>query len=370
MCQLEEKIKFKEFSTLAEIGKHLSTQTQSGELLNGFGWDASKLGVSEEKLIELFEDCCGSKHEAFFWRSCGHKAFVSRALLKKHQLSEEKTIFLDEDFQKHQNVIPQTSEEQILSNFHSLSKKFNSYQIQQFCDMATSPDAHKFYKNLEEKNLLPFHVEVLPDYNAYQAKLDQIPSFKKIDLKYVKLFLDGSFGASSAWLLENYENSNSNGTATYNDVELKNIFKEILKAGYLPSIHVIGDAALEQALRVAEDFLDAFSNKDYLPRLEHVQLASNEQLLKIKQQKWLCSLQPLHRVDDDSFLESRLGKKRKEEHSHRLKSFLEFEIPILLGSDAPIVSCDPEETLDAASEAGFAEAISRESAELIYRVIS
>jgi predicted amidohydrolase YtcJ len=52
-------------------------------------------------------------------------------------------------------------------------------------------------------------------------------------------------------------------------------------------------------------------------------------------------------VADLDFARDRLGSERLEKNGYRLKSFLQADLPVSFGSDAPIVSYAPLKTFEA-----------------------
>ncbi len=72
-------------------------------------------------------------------------------------------------------------------------------------------------------------------------------------------------------------------------------------------------------------------------RIEHAQLVGADQIAGLR--GFLCSIQPLHRVEDHGFAAARLGDGRVSE-GWRAGS-LRTRCPLLLGSDLPISPSDP-----------------------------
>jgi predicted amidohydrolase YtcJ len=102
-------------------------------------------------------------------------------------------------------------------------------------------------------------------------------------------------------------------------------------AGYQVCIHAIGDAANRAAL----DAISA-TPPNQLPfppfRIEHAQIISPEDQIRMKELGVVASIQPTHATSDQFYAEKRLGKKRLAERAYRMKGLL----PRVLGSDFPV----------------------------------
>jgi predicted amidohydrolase YtcJ len=175
-----------------------------------------------------------------------------------------------------------------------------------------------------------------------------------LTVRHWKRFLDGSFGSHTAWLSGFYSDKETYGESQEDFPELFLQARNALRSGFYLSFHVIGDAALDQALMLGEKLkleMKSRSVSDGLNpltptqhRLEHVQLCRNDQLLTIKNQGfWSLAIQPSHRVLDDKFIHSRLGSKRYEDFAYRLATFEKNLIPFAVSSDAPIAGFNPQE---------------------------
>lgn len=112
----------------------------------------------------------------------------------------------------------------------------------------------------------------------------------------LKLFLDGSLGAYSAYLSEPYEDQPDNhGVPTFTDDELHDLVRRAHHGGLQLRNHVIGDAATEQGTRafeqVAEEVgLDAFRAMRH--RFEHYEMNTPDQRRRAKTLGLVLSVQP------------------------------------------------------------------------------
>lgn len=292
----------------------------------GFGWSEENLKCPTDEFKRLLDSC---KKQIFLYRTCGHMAYASHyGFLKEKELAQIPRIPLHaEDLKK------------VLSEM----KKAGITDTADLCVWADD------YTNASENNLRLFGD--VKDVDKY-LKLEE-----KLRPPYMKFFLDGSLGARTAWLSEAYSDDSKNfGIQMWSDETLHENILLCLKNGFSLAFHAIGDAALDQLLRVS-DKLSSELKKNYSEvypyRIEHLQVCRDDQIEKLTQNNlWSLGLQPSHRVADLSFSQNRLGKQRLEKNAYRLKSFVDAGLKVSLGSDAPIVSYEPLKTFSAIQSDG------------------
>ncbi len=158
----------------------------------------------------------------------------------------------------------------------------------------------------------------------------------------VKIFMDGSLGSRSAYMLDPYPGGD-HGRLFMSGEEL---VAQILRAAHgdiAPTIHAIGDAcvrvvvdALEEAQR---QLLASASRLPLGARVEHAQCVRPEEIPRLARLGVLCAMQPIHLADDLPIL-PRLWP-RAAEYACPTRSLLRAGVEIALGSDAPVASPDP-----------------------------
>jgi predicted amidohydrolase YtcJ len=152
----------------------------------------------------------------------------------------------------------------------------------------------------------------------------------------LKTFSDGSLGAQTAFLHEEYADDPGNeGTMVFDGDRLETWFREAARADQQIATHAIGGAAIEEVLDRYEAVLNEYSG-DVDPRLriEHVELASDEALERMADAGIVASMQPnfLQWSRPDGLYESRLGADALS-RNNRFADVLERDIPLAFGSD-------------------------------------
>ena len=85
----------------------------------------------------------------------------------------------------------------------------------------------------------------------------------RLTARAYKISLDGSLGARSAWMLEDYEDQPGHkGNGKWTNDQLYSVLYEARRAGFQTWCHAIGDAANRQCLDVYEQLLKELPDKD------------------------------------------------------------------------------------------------------------
>ncbi len=155
-----------------------------------------------------------------------------------------------------------------------------------------------------------------------------------------KSFADGTLGSSTASMLAPYSDAPDNsasGALMEHALEgtLATWMREVLEAGYSPSVHAIGDRALTEALKAAVE-----SDPHLRVRFEHAQTVDPYSLEAFRGR--ILSMQPFHKATDAPLARVRLGAER-ENRTFRFREFLKHRARLAFGSDWPIVTADPLE---------------------------
>jgi predicted amidohydrolase YtcJ len=163
------------------------------------------------------------------------------------------------------------------------------------------------------------------------------------------LFLDGSIGARTAALIEPYTDVDHVGDLAYRDDDLAEFLHNAHLAGLQTGLHVIGDAAIEQALRVWERVygaLDSRRRRHFRARrhrLEHFEMASRGQVERAAALGLAISIQPAFDAAwgaRGGMYEQRLGRDR----ARRMNPFRDLVgrgLEVGGGSDTPVTPLDP-----------------------------
>ena len=165
------------------------------------------------------------------------------------------------------------------------------------------------------------------------------------------LFLDGSFGSHTAWLSEPYTSSPpagcpDTGIAYRSDDLLLEVFTKAQERGLQTGVHAIGDAAIEQAIRIwekvaGEHGIEAVRRIGH--RIEHFECATDDHLRRAAQLGLRASVQPAFDAvwgGKDGLYARRIGPERAL-RMNRFASMLDAGLVVGAGSDSTVTPLHP-----------------------------
>ena len=165
----------------------------------------------------------------------------------------------------------------------------------------------------------------------------------------VKMFLDGSLGSRTAWMLQPYEGSADRGMPLTSESEARLAVHTAAAAGIAATVHAIGDAAVRRGLGLLEGAAGAA-----IPhRIEHFQCVDPADLDRAAAQGVVVSMQPAHLLTDIPLIERHWGRRGRGAYAFR--SLLRHGTHVVFGSDVPVASLDPREGIYAALERNAAD---------------
>ena len=162
----------------------------------------------------------------------------------------------------------------------------------------------------------------------------------------VKLFADGTLGSATALLEAPYEGSSASGIEVTSREEMTSACARAFAAGLSVAIHAIGDRAVRNALDAIAAPLGRGGRYVLPPRVEHVQLARDEDFARFRALGVLASVQPIHQVTDREVARRHWGSRTSR--SYAWKRLLASGARVLFGSDAPFDRAGPLLAISAA----------------------
>ena len=156
----------------------------------------------------------------------------------------------------------------------------------------------------------------------------------------LKLFADGSLGARTALLRQDYADApGERGIACLSREKLLALVSLANRSGLPCVIHCIGDAAMEAALDAFEPWSQGGKNP-LRNGIVHCQITDRALLNRMRATGTLALVQPVFLDYDLHIVESRVGRQLAGT-SYAFQSMLELGIPVSYGTDAPVESPDP-----------------------------
>jgi predicted amidohydrolase YtcJ len=160
----------------------------------------------------------------------------------------------------------------------------------------------------------------------------------------IKLFLDGSLGSRTAWMLEPYEGSADRGMRVAGEREAAEATRTAAAHGIAVTVHAIGDAAVRRAL----DLIEPLPRVALPHRIEHFQCVHPADLERAARAGIVASMQPAHLLTDIPLVERHWGNRGRGAYAFR--SLVRQGTAVVFGSDVPVASIDPRDGVYAALE--------------------
>lgn len=212
-------------------------------------------------------------------------------------------------------------------------------------------DERAFYQESEQKGELKLRLSLWHPVEG-PDDIDKLAGHQKLDSPFLrsgtaKLFSDGSFGASTAWLFEPYqETKDGYGLAIHEPDVLQQMVVQIDAMGWQMAIHAIGDRAVHETLLALEQAQTLNGPGAHRHRIEHAQMVRPGDLQRFRKLAVVASIQPSHAIDDLRWIADRIGP--RTELAYRYRSFVDHGIPVAIGTDWTVEPLAPFLTLYAA----------------------
>jgi hypothetical protein len=325
-----------------------------GEWILGRGWDQENFEYQNyPSAADL--DNVSPNNPVLLNRICGHICLVNSYTLKLAGISSvtenPEGGLIDKNLDTNQptgilretamdlvdKIIPKKDNELkkkfILSALKELNKKgITSIQT-------NDGNIYDLYLSLKELNLLTMRVYLTPMINELStlieigAKSNQGDDFLRWGR--IKIFSDGSLGAETAALFDNYENSSSKGILIHSPKILYDLVSNAHNNGWQLETHAIGDLSAETVVSIYEQ-TGAWKNR---PVLTHCQILNESIINKMNELNIIANIQPIFINTDLHWAEKKIGKKRMK-FSYAWKTLLNSNVKCCGGSDAPVEKPD------------------------------
>jgi predicted amidohydrolase YtcJ len=169
------------------------------------------------------------------------------------------------------------------------------------------------------------------------------------------LFIDGALGSHTAWLRSPYSDAPDTCGNTYLDPDaIAAHLHACTEAGITAGFHVIGDAAVTAVVDALARVVDHFGAPAVARcghRLEHLEMVTAEQAARLASSGVIASIQPNFDAlwgGRDGMYARRLGPDRAE-LLNQFALLASQGVPLAFGSDTPVTSMNPWETVGAAT---------------------
>jgi predicted amidohydrolase YtcJ len=210
------------------------------------------------------------------------------------------------------------------------------------------------YRRLADRDALPLRITAMADGDgAALAWLCEHGPYRhpgdRLQMRAVKLYIDGALGSRGAALLEDYSDDPGNrGLLLMRPAQLLEVAGRARGCGIQVATHAIGDRGNRVVLDAYQALL-AGQDADALRwRIEHAQLLEAGDLGRLASLGVVASMQPTHATSDMPWAQERVGPLRIV-GAYAWRQLRDSGARLALGSDFPVESVDPRLGLHAAA---------------------
>jgi predicted amidohydrolase YtcJ len=326
--------------TIASAVAKVASAAAPGDWIRGWGWTGAALPAD-----------VAPANPVFLARRDGHAAWVNAVGRAALGLDRDEAVVSEAAFDAARSRLPQRSTAFRVAALRTRLAQLKERGVGAVDDMVEAW-APEVYAHLRDRGELPVSIGMwlpddLDDSEAERMRREFPSDDRRLAVRGIKIFLDGTLEARTAALSRPYADDPANlGALRLDSNEIPARVLRWASRGWPVALHAIGDRAVTLALDALEQAprLDAGAH-----RIEHAQVVRVSDLPRFARAGVVASVQPGHWRDDRPWLAARLGV-RPEVVWHPLASFARSGATMVFGSDWPVSSWDPAEILAASTD--------------------
>ena len=214
-------------------------------------------------------------------------------------------------------------------------------------DPGVSLDDFKVLQEMAAANEIPLRLYEMADGN--HAALDWLcnqgghwaDAGGRLQMRTVKLYMDGALGSRGAALLADYNDDHGNrGILVTSPDAYRSAVDKAHRCHVQVATHAIGDRGNRMVLDTYQAVLGDDAKSDHRWRVEHAQIVALDDIPRFAQLRLIASMQPTHATSDMPWAEQRLGVERLK-GAYAWQRFIQENVPLAFGSDFPVEHVNP-----------------------------
>ena len=359
----------KSIEDIISLGREFLEEDEDLKALAGRGWNQDSFESGQKRLINRHDlDQISTEIPIVFTRVCGHMAAgntkalellgvdettrVPGGVIELDHAGKPNGVFSENAVKLLDSAIPNKTDKDIedeilLAADYAVSMGLTSVQsadsggedFQRIFDII-----HNIYRNDKTKLRYghQFNFQDIEDFKSYLESEFRDGDYdeKFLSKGALKIFIDGSLGARTALLLEDYADApGAKGVKVLSDEELGSLVKLASENGIKVITHAIGDGAIESLINIYEDAMEGGKNT-LRHGIVHCQITSREQLERIAKLNIAVMFQPIFLDYDINMMEDRVGSELAKT-SYAFNTSYKLGTPISLGTDSPVEDLNP-----------------------------
>lgn len=375
-----------------ELGKKFLADNNGLTSLYGRGWNQDYFTEGEARMFNRHDlDKISTRIPIVYDRVCGHVMVGNTKALEILGVDENTTvdggeiligldgkpngIFTENASGLLQSVLPVKSDADIENDFlkaahYALSVGVTSIQSNDILGSSDFINIFKIIHNIYDNNKTKLRYNSqfnFQDLKIFKKYIETEHKTGKYDGKFLtkgalKLFKDGSLGARTALMLNDYnDETGTKGVAALSDEQLQTLCDVATENEIRVVTHAIGDGAIESVINAYENTMEDGKNS-LRHGIVHCQISNYEQLKRIAKLNIPVMYQPIFLDYDIQIVESRVGKELAST-SYAFNTLNQLGAPISFGTDSPVENLNPfpniycaitRQRINGSPEGGFA----------------
>lgn len=245
------------------------------------------------------------------------------------------------------NAIPPLTHEQTREAYKAAFADAVSAGLTGVHDPGVSLDDFKVLQEMASAGEIPLRLYEMADGN--HAALDWLcaqgghwaDAGGRLQMRTVKLYMDGALGSRGAALLADYSDDHGNrGILVTAPDAYKSAVAKAYRCHVQVATHAIGDRGNRMVLDTYQSVLGDGATGDHRWRVEHAQIVALDDIPRFAQLHLIASMQPTHATSDMPWAEQRLGAERLK-GAYAWQRFIHEHVPLAFGSDFPVEHVNP-----------------------------
>ncbi|HEU5264609.1 MAG TPA: amidohydrolase [Gaiellaceae bacterium] len=344
----QRDVRFEGVSGLAEALEWVRVHPRHGSWIRGIGWRSAEWEAQPTK--EALDGVTGDVPAALFskdyhslWLNSAALALangdleVEGGVVERDVAGEPTGILREESAWLFRARYASAPEDELVHATREGQRMAASRGVVAIHDMDGWLGAPRIFQRVAERDGLTLRVwqsvpyERLPELESVTLRSGIGDDFLRIG--YLKVFMDGTLGSQTAWMLD------GSGVVITSGEELAEIIRGGARAGWPVGVHAIGDRANREALDAFESTRDEWAPLGLRQRVEHAQCVAPEDLARFAAIGISCSVQFSHAPSDRDLAERFWAEKTAGAYAFR--SLWDSGALVANGSDAPVEELDP-----------------------------
>ncbi len=326
-----------------------------GEWLVGRGWDQNDW-EGQQYPTRASLDAAFPNTPVFLTRVDGHAAWVNGEALRRAGLTaatkdpaggrilrdakgEPTGVLVDNAIDAVASKLPAPTQQDVQQRLKLALETCARLGLTQVHDAGMDMQTFRVLQSWDMVGVLPVRLYVMADGQGSEAEQwlgHGTFSGRHLELKAVKLLLDGALGSRGAALHAPYSDEpTQKGLLLLTPEVFAQRAREFSERGFQVAVHAIGDRANTLTLDVLSQLDPKLRN-----RVEHAQVLTADDVGKFARYGIIASFQPTHATSDMPWAPARLGPDRTR-FAYAWKSVLATGAHVAFGSDFPVEDPNP-----------------------------